>query len=241
MRAAIAILIGLMSLPLCAQDITGDLNTNIGDGANVDSNNTSNSTTFNGPQGVMSNPVPTAMAPSMIGGGGNESCLIAKSRGVQITIFGVAEGGMVQDPECNRRRDAKTLGLPQQVGGLGLQVAGISRMCGDPDVFLAMLKANTPCPIPDIENGTLAIGRRAIELYRSNPDAFVIGYRQNKAIYDALLWIGKELPDVTNNDDKPTLSERFRTRGRRNLQQSEPSGTSGHGSDQSVAGSDGGG
>ena len=81
-----------------AQDINGDLNTNIGDGSTVDSNNSTENNTYNGPQGALSNPVPTAMAPTVMGGGGNDSRLIPSSRGVQVSLFGIAEGKAEQDP-----------------------------------------------------------------------------------------------------------------------------------------------
>ena len=191
----------------------GDLNTNIGDNNNVDSNNTS--TTYNGPQGPLSNPVPTAMAPTVMGGGGNDSCLIPKSRGVQISLFGMAEGSAEQDPECNRRKDARLLGAPQAVGGLGLQVAGISRMCGDPMVFRAMALANTPCPIMDVDTGRLLIGREAFEKYRSNPAVYIVGYAQDVHFWNQLLRIGRKLKDVPKNDDRPSLSDRFRRNSRR--------------------------
>lgn len=194
-----------------AQDVNGDLNTNIGAGSNVDSNNSSTSTTYNGSQGAMSNPVPTAMAPTMMGGGGNDSCLIPTSKGFQISLFGMAEGSMEQDPHCNRRKDARLMGAPQAVGGLGLQVSGISVMCSDARVFRAMALANTPCPVNDIVTGRLLIGRDAFEKYRSNPRVFVVGYAQDKVFWDTLLMIGKDLPDVeANNRDQPSLSDRFR-------------------------------
>lgn len=197
-----------------SQDISGDLNTNIGDGSNVDSNNTNNSTVNNGGQGVMGNPVPTAMAPSMIGGGGNDSCLIPTSKGFQVSLFGMAEGSMEQDTQCNRRKDARLLGAPQAVGGLGLQVSGISIMCSNPRVFKAMALANTPCPVNDIATGRLLIGRQAFEKYRSNPAIFVVGYAQDRVFWNTLLMIGKDLPDVeASNRNQPSLSDRFRRRG----------------------------
>jgi hypothetical protein len=198
-----------------AQDVSGDLNTNIGAGSNVDSNNNTENVTYNGSQGAMSNPVPTAMAPTMMGGGGNDSCLIPSSKGFQVSLFGLAEGTMEQDESCNRRKDARLMGAPQQVGGLGLQVSGISVMCSDARVFRAMALANTPCPINDIAAGRLLIGRDAFEKYRSNPRVFVVGYAQDKAFWDALLLMGlKDLPDVeTSNRNQPSLSDRFRRGG----------------------------
>ena len=214
-----------------AQDITGDLNTNIGAGSNVDSNNTSNSVTNNGGQGPMGNPVPTAMAPTMMGGGGNDSCLIPETQGFQISLFGVAKGEMRQDPECNRRKDSRLLGAPQTVGGLGLQVAGISRMCGDPMVFRAMALANTPCPIMDVDTGRLLIGRDAFEAYRRNPSVFIVGYAQAPDFWNKLLRIGEKLNELPVEDNRASLSDRFRRRSGpdsdRSTGRSEPDNGSG--------------
>lgn len=210
--------------------ISGDLNTNVGAGATVDSNNASDSTTNNynsGAPGAMSNPVPTAMAPTVMGGGGNQSCLVPSSTGVQVSLFGIAQGTMEQDEECNRRRDAALMGSPQAVGGLGLQVSGISIMCGgNARVFKAMALSATPCPIMDVATGRLLLGRDAFQKYRSNPDLFVVGYRQDKAFWDALLLIGEELPDVQDTDTGPSLSERFRVNGRADNDRSSVSSAS---------------
>lgn len=212
-----------------AQDITGDLNTNIGGGAIVDSNNNTNAETNNynsGAPGAMSNPVPTAMAPTVMGGGGNDSCLIPSSTGFQISLFGVAQGRMEQDPECNRRKDSRLLGAPQAVGGLGLQVAGISRMCGDPMVFRAMALSNTPCPIMDVDTGRLLIGREAFEAYRRNPSVFIVGYAHQPDFWNKLLRIGEKLNELPVENDRASLSDRFRRRsgsdGGRPAQRSEP-------------------
>jgi len=219
-RVALSLI--LLTSPCFAQDINGDLNTNIGAGSNVDSNNTntSNSVTNNGGQGIVGNPVPTAMAPTMMGGGGNDSCLIPSSKGFQVSLFGVAEGKMEQDTQCNRRKDARLMGAPQAVGGLGLQVSGISVMCSEPRVFRAMALANTPCPIMDVATGRLLIGRDAFVKYRSNPSLFVVGYGEDTAFWNAILMIGKDLPDVeASNRNQPSLSDRFRRRGGSNDQQ----------------------
>ena len=230
----------LWTFPCSAQDINGDLNTNIGDGSTVDSNNSTENNTYNGPQGALSNPVPTAMAPTVMGGGGNDSCLIPSSRGVQVSLFGFAEGKAEQDPECNRRKDARLLGA-SRVGGLGLQVSGISRMCGDPMVFRAMALANTPCPIMDVDTGKLLIGRAAFEKYRSNPSLFVVGYAQDKAFWNALLAIGRKLDELPTNDDSPSLSDRFRRNSRgSDLQRSSERSGNNNGSGQSVPNANGG-
>ena len=202
-----------------AQDITGDLNTNI-QGSTVDSNNESESITNNynsGAPGRESNPVPTAMAPTIMGSGGNDSCLIAKSSGLQVSLFGVARGGMEQDERCNLRKNARLLGAPQAVGGLGLQVSGISVLCRDQEIFKAMALANTPCPINDVSTGKLLVGRDAFVKYRSNPALFVVGYELNPEFWDELLLIGEELPDVPKATNSLSLSDRFRSNSRSNL------------------------
>lgn len=197
--------------------VSGDLNTNIGAGATVDSNNATENLTnnYNATGAGSPAPVPTAMAPTVMGGGGNQSCLVPSSTGIQVSLFGVATGTMEQDEECNRRRDAAMMGSPQAVGGMGLQVSGISILCGDnARVFKAMALSATPCPIMDVRTGRLLIGRDAFEKYRSNPSLFVVGYAQDRAFWDELLLIGEELPDVQESDNGPSLSERFRVNGR---------------------------
>lgn len=196
-----------------AQDISGDLNTNIGDGSTVDSNNASDSTTNNynsGPPGASSNPVPSAIAPTVMGGGGNDSCLIPSSTGVQVSLFGIARGQMEQDSECNRRKDARLLGAPQTTGGLGLQVSGISVMCASPRVFKAMALASTPCPIFDVNRNALLTGRDAFEMMRSDPVTFVIGYGQDQAFWNAFLKVGDKLDEIETVRRVP-ISERLRT------------------------------
>lgn len=214
----------ILNASICfSQDITGDLNTNIQD-STVDSNNASTTNNYNATGAGKPAPVPTAMAPTVMGGGGNDSCLIPSSRGIQVSLFGIAEGRAEQDPECNRRKDARLLGSPQAVGGLGLQVAGISRMCGDPMVFRAMALANTPCPIMDVDSGKLLIGRAAFEKYRSNPNVFVVGYDQDREFWDDLLAIGRNLDELPSNKGSPSLSNRFRRSSRTDVQRSSDSG-----------------
>jgi len=214
MRIVFGLILSAFALTANAQDITGDLNTQNVD-STVNSNNATN--TYNGagssPGSMPDNPVMSAIAPTMMGGGGNDSCLVPSSTGVQVTLFGISRGTMEQDPECNRRKDARLLGTPQPSGGLGLQVSGISVLCADnPRVFRAMALANTPCPIMDMASGRLLIGQDAFMRYRSNPQLFVVGYDQDPDFWNALLMIGQELPE--NEEEvgpRLSLSERFRT------------------------------
>ena len=195
--------------------VTGDLNTNSGNtNSTIDSGNISTSETrnYNGAgSSPFSTPVPTAAAPTVMGGGGNDSCLIPKQSAFQISIFGRAEGSMEQDEECNRRKDARLLGTPQEAGGLGLQVSGISVMCDNAQIYKAMALASTPCPIYSIETGKLLVGREGYLAMRDNPHTYVVGYAQDRSFWDTFLMIGEELPDVVPQENSgPTLSERFR-------------------------------
>ena len=202
-------------------DVTGDFSNNYED-STVESNNTSEVINYNGAgSSPGSSPAMTAMAPTVMGGGGNDSCLIPTSRGFQLSIIGLAEGEMQQDDHCNRRKNARLLGLPQQIGGLGLQVSGISVMCQDPTVFRSMMLANTPCPINDSRTGKLLMGKNAVNKYRENPEVFVVGYSLDKEFWDALLRVGEqyEEEEVIAEDTSPKLSisDRFRTsKGRAN-------------------------
>lgn len=207
-------LLCLLTAAASAQ-VSGDLNTNSGNtNSTIDSNNVSTSETknYNGAGSApFSTPVPTAAAPTVMGGGGNDSCLIPYQQAFQISIFGRAEGKMEQDPECNRRKDARLLGTPQEAGGLGLQVSGISLMCENADIFKAMALASTPCPIYSIETGKLLVGRDGYIAMRDNPHIYVVGYASDRRFWDAFLMIGKELPDVVETvSTGPSLSERFR-------------------------------
>jgi len=224
--------------PAAAQ-VTGDLNTNSGNtNSTVGSNNpTSNETTnYNGAgSSPFSQPVPTAAAPTVMGGGGNDSCLIPIQQAFQISIFGKADGKMIQDPECNRRKDSRLLGTPQDTGGLGLQVSGISLMCGNPAIFKAMALASTPCPVYSIAAGKLMMGRDAYITMRSQPFIYVVGYADDQTFWDEFLLMGEELPDVeVNQNTGPSLSERFRRNtgaGGSDDAESKPSGGNDSGAD----------
>ena len=210
-------------------DITGDFSNNYED-STVESNNTSEVINYNGAgSSPGSSPVMSSISPTMMGGGGNDSCLIPKSRGLQLNIIGLSQGEMQQDPNCNRRKNARLLGLPQQVGGLGLQVSAISVMCQDPTVFRSMMLANTPCPINDSRTGRLLMGKKAIDKYRENPDTFVVGYADDKVFWDTLLRVGEEYEDeeivVEDNTPKLSISDRFRS-SKRNKSTSNPATTS---------------
>ena len=211
----IAVFVILLVSPALGQ-VTGDFSTNnqdsVVDSNNVTENNTNN---YNATGAGSPAPVMSAIAPTVMGGGGNDSCLISRQAGMQITLFGLSAGTTVQDEHCNRRKNARLLGLPQAVGGLGLQVSAISVLCQDPTVFRSMMLANTPCPIADTSNGKLLMGKNAIAKYRENPERYIVGYNLDREFWDALLKVEEDTDEVTAaiKDDEPklSLSDRFRT------------------------------
>ena len=198
-----------------AGDVTGDFSTS-NENSTVDSNNSEESVTnnYNATGAGSAAPVMSAIAPTMMGGGGNDSCLLPSSTGIQISVLGLSSGKMEQDEACNRRKNARLLGAPQQVGGLGLQVSAISVLCQDPVVFRSMMLANTPCPINDSKTGKLLMGKAAINKYRESPEIYIVGYETDKAFWDTLLRVGEEDTDeeiVEDNTPKLSLSDRFRS------------------------------
>lgn len=201
-----------------AEDVTlGDFSNNYED-STVSSNNDTDSTTnnYNATGAGEAAPVMSSIAPTVMGGGGNDSCLLPTTSGIQLSLFGYSQGTMKQDEYCNRRKNSRLLGTPQQYGGLGLQISGISIICDDPNVFKAMILASTPCPIMDVVTGKLLMGKKAVDKYRENPDVFIVGYEDNKKFWDKLLRIGEDLTDETIKEtdsgrDTRSLSERFRT------------------------------
>lgn len=198
-----------------AGDVTGDFSTS-NENSTVDSNNSEESITnnYNATGAGSAAPVMSAIAPTMMGGGGNDSCLLPSSTGIQISVLGLSSGKMEQDEACNRRKNARLLGAPQQVGGLGLQVSAISVLCQDPIVFRSMMLANTPCPINDSKTGKLLMGKAAIKKYRESPALYIVGYDTDQAFWDTLLRVGEEDTDeeiVEDTTPKLSLSDRFRS------------------------------
>ena len=205
----------LLGMTAQAGDVTGDFSTS-NENSTVDSNNSEESVTnnYNATGAGSAAPVMSAIAPTMMGGGGNDSCLLPSSTGIQISVLGLSSGKMEQDEACNRRKNARLLGAPQQVGGLGLQVSAISILCQDPVVFRSMMLANTPCPINDSKTGKLLMGKAAIKKYRESPTLYIVGYETDQEFWNTLLRVGEEDEDEeTVEDDAPklSLSERFRT------------------------------
>tara|TARA_R110001606_G_scaffold16155_3_gene65467 strand:+ start:599 stop:1237 length:639 start_codon:yes stop_codon:yes gene_type:complete len=198
-----------------AGDVVGDFSNGY-DNSTVDSNNLESATTnnYNATGAGSAAPVMSAIAPTIMGAGGNDSCLMPLTTGIQVTMFGFSSGGAIQDESCNRRKNARLLGAPQQVGGLGLQVSAISILCQDPVVFRSMMLANTPCPINDSKTGKLLMGRAAIQKYRDSPALYIVGYILDIKFWDTLLRVGEEYTDEDAIEDtapKLSLSQRFRS------------------------------
>ena len=211
-----------------ANDVNGDFSNNYQD-SNVDSNNASTTNNYNAAGAASASPVMSAISPTMMGGGGNDSCLLPTTSGIQVTMFGISQGTMLQDEHCNRRKNARLLGAPQQVGGLGLQVSAISVLCSSPatpkseknsgqSVFKSMMLASTPCPIMDVVTGKILMGKDAIDKYRQHPQIYIVGYETDKEFWDTLLRIGEDLSNeenkakvASNSRDTRSISERFRT------------------------------
>ena len=209
----------LLATSALGGDVTGEFSTS-NENSTVDSNNSAVTNNYNGAGSGQQAPVMSSIAPTVMGSGGNDSCLISRSTGIQVTMLGLSNGRMEQDEHCNRRKNARLLGLPQQIGGLGLQVSAISVLCQDPTVFRSMMLANTPCPISDTNTGKLLMGKKAIDKYRENPEQYIVGYELDKTFWDALLKVEEEEHEVLQAlaDDEPklSLSDRFRTSKRRN-------------------------
>ena len=200
-------------MPVSAGDVTGDLSNNY-ENSNVDSGNTTNN--YNATGAASAAPVMSAIAPTVMGAGGNDSCLMPSSTGVQVTMFGFSTGGAIQDDECNRRKNARLLGTPQTIGGLGLQVSAISIMCQDPVVFRSMMLANTPCPISETTTGRLLMGKDAVRKYRENPAVYVVGYSLDKTFWDTFLEEKVRKEDAINEveataNNGPSISDMFRS------------------------------
>ena len=177
-------------------NVEGDLNS-----VNSNNGNVNNSRTY---QGMGSNgmPVNTAVAPSLLSSGVN-SCLRSTSNGVQGFSFGISRGAYEQDPLCNLRANALVL---QQ---LGLKISAVSLMCSDAAVYKALLISGSPCPL--VERGKIVVGRRAYLKLKQNPELYVVGYKDDKEWYDAILGVGEEDDEDVLQDTSGSFSDRFRS------------------------------
>lgn len=120
---------------------------------------TSNSTvtTTGKTETTVKSPPSSAISPS-INSSNTDLCTVGVSGAVQTQILGISGGNTVRDMNCERLKLSKTL------YDMGMKVAAVSVMCGDPRVFSAMEMAGTPCPYEG------KIGAEAKELWDANPE-----------------------------------------------------------------------
>lgn len=202
MKKLVLLLLLFSSFSYGQNEQIGDLNSaEVNTNSTVNSNNITDNKTYNG-AGSSGMPVTTAVAPSLMSSG-NDSCLMSKSVATQFFVFGSSGGMYVQDPECNRRKDAKTL------KELGLTIAAVAVMCTDSTTWRAMFDSGTPCPM--IVNSRLVVGRIAYMAMKKDPELYILNYKEDKHYYDAVLGIGKETDSEEINNDSRSISERFRT------------------------------
>lgn len=133
--------------------MTTTTNNDYSGAASVDNSTTSNSTS-----NVRSS-VPTASAPGL--SSGIDTCSLSVSAGVQTFNFGISGGGTYTDENCQRIKNSRHL------KDLGMSVAAIALMCQDPDVFAAMHRAGTFCPV--LIDGKSLIGDEALAIYKRMP------------------------------------------------------------------------
>ena len=194
----------VLAMPAYAQnEQAGDLNTStINTNSTVSSNNPSTTNNYNG-AGAASDvtPPPSAIAPSYISNG-PETCLVGNSIGTQVNVFGLSGGFYKQDPNCNRRRDAKVL------KDLGMNIAAVAMMCQDDEVWLSMYQSGTPCPI--MIGTRLVAGRAAYYTMKKNPELFIPMYDKKREYFDATLKLGQN-DDEQEGDSSGSISERFRS------------------------------
>lgn len=126
-------------------------NVNTGDMTNRNINNSNIEQT-------VKSPPPSAIAPAMMSGGGNDLCTTGVSGAVQTQILGISGGSTVRDLNCERLKNAKTL------YDMGMKVAAVSVMCQDRRIFDAMWHAGTPCPFEGM------IGNAAKLAWEAHPD-----------------------------------------------------------------------
>lgn len=128
--------------------------TNNNDGqTNTTTNTTTNNSTTNG----SAIPVASANSPSL-SSMSQDVCSMGISGSVSSTFVGLSTGKHVIDEHCLRMRYAKLL------NDLSLKVSAVSLLCQNPEIFRAMIYANTPCPFPP---GIL--GDKAIEMWNKYP------------------------------------------------------------------------
>lgn len=123
----------------------------------TDSTSNSTVTTTGKTETTVKSPPSSAISPS-INSSNSDLCTVGVSGAVQTQILGISGGATVRDINCERLKLSKTL------YDMGMKVAAVSVMCGDPRVFSAMEMAGTPCPYEG------KIGAEAKELWDANPE-----------------------------------------------------------------------
>ena len=127
--------------------------TNNYSGGQTNTTSTTNTSTTNG----STIPVASANSPSL-SSMSQDVCSMGISGSVSSTFVGLSTGKHVIDEHCLRMRYAKLL------NDLSLKVSAVSLLCQNPEIFRAMIFANTPCPFPP---GIL--GDKAIEMWKKYP------------------------------------------------------------------------
>jgi hypothetical protein len=178
----------------------GSLNSNT-QNSSVNSNNNTNSKTYNG-AGSSGMPPYSAIAPTYMSTG-PETCFRGNSQALQLPTIGLSRGSYKEDPNCNRRRDAKIL------SDLGMKVAAVARMCQEPGVWRAMFISGTPCPI--MQSGKLVVGKRAYLALKQRPELHIPDYKKQKDWYNKVLSIGETQNEQATDTDSRSISERYRS------------------------------
>ena len=147
----------------------------------TDSTSRSTVTTNGEMETTVKSPPPSAISPS-INTSNSDLCTVGVSGAVQTQILGLSTGQTVRDLNCERLKNAKVM------YDMGMKVAAVSIMCGDPRVFNAMMMAGTPCPFDG------KIGLEAKELWEQNPqmhpDQIEEEMRRNDKLEGAAMGIG---------------------------------------------------
>ena len=172
------------------------------------SNNPSSTTNYNGAgSSPGSTPPPSAIAPSLMGGG-TDSCLIPITGAVSSTVIGFSGGTYVRDENCERLKLSKVL------KDAGLAVASISLLCQDARVYQAMVMSGTPCPAWGV------IGKQATIVWQQNPKMRP-DYKGNEDALLPLYTPGKTATSAGDSDS--SLSDRFRP-SKRSVPDANPAG-----------------
>jgi len=86
-------------------------------------------------------PPPSAISPQFSSGSNSDLCTIGVAGAVQTQILGISAGTTMTEENCVRLKNAKTL------ADMGMKVAAVSLLCTERQIFLAMERAGTPCPV----------------------------------------------------------------------------------------------